>query len=82
MHQEDCAVEHSELAFCTTQELVSELVRRSTFLGVVVHSDEEWRGGTWGEERSFKVHFNSNLTTTEARRLLETIAEFIDRHHC
>lgn len=64
-----------ELSFFTTQELIAELMRRKTFMGVVVHSSEEVRGQVWEDERTFKVHFNDNLDTLGASRLLDTVAE-------
>jgi len=79
---EDRSVQDHDLAFFTTQELIDELMRRTTFLGVVVHSEKEFTGGPWGEERMFKVRFNSNLETAQASRLLDTVAEFMDRNHC
>jgi hypothetical protein len=70
----------SELAFFTTQELISELLSRQTFLGVVVHSEQEYRGGGWGQERMFQVSYNGNLDSVQAARLLDTVAEYIDLH--
>jgi hypothetical protein len=72
----------SELAFFTTEQLIDELIRRKTFLGVVVHSEEELKGDTWKGERIFKVDFNSNLNTGEACRLLDTVAEYMQWNHC
>jgi len=74
-------VESSELAFYTTQELIAELMRRQTFLGVVVNSQTEWKGGEWGEERTFEVHLNSNLDPVEASRLLSRVSDFMGLHH-
>ena len=71
----------NDLEFYTSKELVEELLRRSSFLGVVVHSDTDFRNGVWGDERNFKVEFNSNLSTSEAARLLETVAERIQLYH-
>ena len=73
-------MEPSELSFFTTQELIAELMRRRTFLGVVVHSEEELKRDQWGNERTFKVHFNSNLNTEKASRLLDSVSEYIDVH--
>jgi hypothetical protein len=70
-----------DLELFTTQELIDELLRRKTFLGVVVHSETELRG-SWDEEHLFRVHFNENLTTAETSRLLEIMAESIDREYC
>jgi hypothetical protein len=71
-----------ELAFYSTDELVSELIRRTTFLGVVVHCETDWKGGDWGDERTFNVEFNSNLDTAEASRLLGKVAEYLNLHCC
>ena len=70
----------SELAFYTAKELIDELMRRKTFLGVVVHSDEEMKASRWGDERLFKVHFNENLDSVQASRLLDTVSEYMDLH--
>jgi len=71
-------VDSSELAFYTNEELISELMRRRTFLGVVVQSESEWKDDQWGDERTFRVHFNGNLATEEAGRLLSRVASYID----
>lgn len=70
----------SDLAFYTTQELINELMSRQTFCGVVVHSAEDQKQNRWNEERTFKVHFNHNLNTGSASRLLDTVAEYMDVH--
>lgn len=75
-------MEAGELAFFSTEELVDELVRRTTFLGVVVHSETDWKGDAWGQERTFKVQFNSNLDTAEASRLLGRVAEYLNLNCC
>jgi len=71
-------VEQSDLAFFTSEDLIAELMRRQTFLGVVVQSESDWKHGEWGEERTFRVHFNGNLATEEASRLLGRVASYID----
>lgn len=75
-------MEAGELAFYSTEELVNELLKRTTFLGVVVHTEDDWKGNDWGEERTFKVRFNSNLETAEASRLLGRVAEYLNLHCC
>lgn len=70
----------SELAFYTAQELIEELMRRQTFCGVVVHSADEQKDSSWGEERIFKVHFNQNLDAARASRLLDSVSEYMDVH--
>jgi hypothetical protein len=67
-----------ELAFFTSQELIDELMRRNTFLGVVVHSEEEVKSDRWSGERYFKVHFNGNLDAPQACRLLGTVSEYME----
>ncbi|HVS34747.1 MAG TPA: hypothetical protein VMS17_04140 [Gemmataceae bacterium] len=68
----------SALELCTTRELVEELVRRKTFLGVIVHSEEELKE-EWQGERMFKVRFNENLNAGEACRLLGRVAEYMEQ---
>jgi len=72
----------TDLELVSTKELLDELLRRKTFLGVVVHSEQELKGKEWGGERIFKVHFNANMDVGQACRLLETVADYMDRHHC
>ena len=69
----------TDLAFYTTKELIAELMRRKTFLGIVVHSEKELKDPNWRGEQIFQVHFNSNLQPEEAGRLLDRIAEHIGR---
>ena len=71
----------SELDFFTTKELVDELMRRKTFLGVVVHSGDDMKSKEWSGETTFKVHFNSNLNTAQASHLLETVAQFLEQNN-
>ncbi|MBL8793857.1 MAG: hypothetical protein JNM56_08130 [Planctomycetia bacterium] len=71
-------MEPADLELFTTKQLVDELMRRKTFLGVIVHSEEEFKRDVWGPNRVFQVHFNENLTTETAGRLLDTIAESLD----
>ena len=70
-------MEPSELAFFTTDELIRELMSRKTFLGVVVRAENEERGEAWEGERTFRVHFNENLSAAEAGRLLDAVAPHI-----
>ena len=70
----------ADLAFFTTSELIDELLSRHTFLGVVVSSEQEHRGQDWSGEKQFKVHFNDNLSPSEAARLLGTVSEYMDLH--
>jgi hypothetical protein len=72
----------SDLALTTTKDLIGELMRRTTFMGIVVHAEPEWKGGPWNDQQTFRVHFNSNLSTPEATRLLDAIARQLDWNHC
>jgi hypothetical protein len=72
-------MEPSALELYTTRELVDELMRRRTFLGVVIHSEKELKG-EWEGERTFQVHFNDNLDAGQATRLLEAVAEYMEEH--
>lgn len=67
----------SGLEFFTTKELVDELMRRKTFLGIIIHAEDEHRGRSIGD-RVYKVHFNDNLDAPQAGRLLDVIAERMD----
>ena len=70
-------MDSSDLAFYTTNELVEEILRRKTFLGVVIQSEEDYRAPHWGRERIFKVQYNSNLSGDQAARLLDVVAEYV-----
>jgi hypothetical protein len=63
----------SGLELYTAEELIAELMRRTTFLGVVVHSEDEFKNRQWHDERIFKVHYNANLNREEAGRLLDAV---------
>ncbi|APW62541.1 hypothetical protein [Paludisphaera borealis] len=63
-----------ELELFATEELIDELLRRTTFQGVIVHSQEEAKNQDWDGERTFSVRFNGNLETQEAGRLLEVVS--------
>jgi hypothetical protein len=69
-----------DLELFTTSELIEELVRRTTFLGVVVHSPDPTRQPWKQGERTFRVHYNSNLDQDEAGRLLSVISDQMDRN--
>ena len=70
-------MDSSDLAFFTTDELVEEILRRKTFLGVVIQSEEDYRAPHWGPERIFKVQYNSNLNPEHAARLIDVVAEYM-----
>ncbi|WP_422928530.1 hypothetical protein [Singulisphaera sp. PoT] len=68
-----------ELALYTSQELIDELMRRKTFLGIVVHSEQEAKTDEWPEERIFRVRYNRNLEQEQVGRLLGVVSEYVDR---
>jgi hypothetical protein len=68
-----------DLALFTSQELVDELMRRKTFLGVVIHSEQEAKTDDWPEERIFKVRYKANLGAEQTGRLLGVVSEYLDR---
>ena len=67
----------NELAFYSSAELVDELLRRQSFLGVVVCAVGETRGRGWKGNKDFQVRFNDNLDAGSVRRLLNVVAEGI-----
>jgi hypothetical protein len=71
----------SELELYSTRELIDELMRRTTFLGVVVHTREEARGPWSDGERSFKIRYSPHLDRVEAGRLLAIVSEHMQRNH-
>jgi hypothetical protein len=68
-----------DLELYPTSELIAELMRRQTFLGIVIHSEEEQKGREWKGEKIFKVHFNSNLDAGQAARLLGAVTEHMEQ---
>ena len=65
----------SDLAFFTTDELIEEILRRKTFLGVVVHSERELREAVWENgAQLFQIRHNANLDAGEAVQLLRVVA--------
>ncbi len=67
-----------ELHFCTTQELIAELMRRHTFCGAVIHSTDDQKQEAWPAERIFRVHYSKNLDATRTSRLLSTVADYLN----
>jgi hypothetical protein len=70
----------ADLELFSTEELIAELMRRQTFLGVVVQSVDEHKEPQWSGQGAFKVHYNSNLDAEQACRLLEAVTESMDRY--
>jgi hypothetical protein len=76
----ESAMNAGAIELYTTKELVDELMRRRTFLGVVIHSEKELKG-EWPGEGTFQVHFNSNLDAGQACRLLDGVAQYMTFHY-
>jgi hypothetical protein len=72
MHPED-------LELYPTSDLIAELMRRQSFLGIVIHSEEEQKGQEWKGEKIFKVHFNANLDAGQVSRLLGAVTEHMEQ---
>ena len=70
----------SEIELYDTQELINELMRRTTFLGIIIHTREEYRGDWNSGERAFRVQHNQNLAVEEVGRLLALVGEHLDRN--
>jgi hypothetical protein len=66
-----------DLELFATEELIDELLRRTTLQGVIVHTREEARRQDWAGERMFSVRFNDNFETREAGRLLEVVSRHL-----
>jgi len=66
-----------ELELFSTTELINELLRRTTFQGVVVHAHDGAKSRNWIGERIFSVRFNANLGTEEAGRLLDVVGQHL-----
>lgn len=65
----------SELTFSTSKELVEELTTRSTFAGIVIHSDKEIRSDV-GEliDKNWDITY-SRLTARQVYDILKDAAE-------
>ena len=66
-----------DLELYGTEELIRELLRRTTFQGVIVHAVDGVKHADWEGERVFSVRHNANLDTEEAGRLLDVVSQYI-----
>ena len=66
-----------DLELFRTQDLIDELLRRTTFQGVIVHSRDEAKSRDWRGERIFQVRLNVNLVPEEAGRLLDVVSRYL-----
>jgi len=72
-------VNANDLEFFGTDELIAELMRRKTFLGVVIQAEGDYREARWQGDKNFQLHFNTNLEYEQVGRLLDAIADHIDQ---
>lgn len=66
-----------DLELYSTRELIDELLRRTTFQGVIVHAQDEAKNPEWDGERMFLVRHNASLDTEQAGRLLDVVSQHI-----
>ena len=66
-----------ELELFSTEELIDELMRRTTFQGVIIHARDGAKSRHWSGERVFRVRINQNLAPEEASRLLDVVSQQI-----
>lgn len=66
-----------ELDWVATQDLIKELLCRTTFQGIIIHASDEVKNRDWDGERLFTVRHNGNLDTEEAGRLLDVVSQYI-----
>jgi hypothetical protein len=66
-----------ELELFSTEELIDELMKRTTFQGVIVHARDGAKSRHWSGERVFRVRINQNLAPDEASRLLDVVSQHI-----
>ncbi len=69
----------NQLELVATQELIDELLKRTTFQGVIIHAVDGVKHRHWVGERVFAVRHNANLDTEEAGRLMDVVREYIAR---
>ena len=68
-----------DLELFSTEELIDELLRRTTFQGVIIHARGGAKSRHWSGERVFRVRFNANLQLEEASRLLDVVSQHISK---
>jgi hypothetical protein len=67
----------NDLELFSTKELINELLRRTTFQGVIIHSRDEAKNPDWKDERVFNVCLNANLDIESAGRLLGVVSQHL-----
>jgi len=67
----------ADLELFSTAELIEELLQRTTFQGVIIHSRDEAKSLEWSGERIFRVRHNANFDTEKVGRLLDVVSQYI-----
>ncbi len=62
--------------FCTNEELINELMKRKTFVGIVI-SANDFRSVDNGTPSDFRVYGNG-LLESEAKNLLSFVVNHLD----
>jgi hypothetical protein len=65
-----------DLELCTTEELLVELTRRATFQGVVLVSQDEFKGQAWRNEAPF-VLVSANLTPDQVIHVMASAVQHL-----
>lgn len=60
-----------ELEFCTTEELVDELTKRTTFAGIVIRSENEARGSEIAIHQNWDITYSNGFSNKQVAELLE-----------
>jgi len=66
-----------DLELFSTQDLIDELMRRTTFQGVVVYAPDGAKDPHWEGERIFVARHNASLDVEQAGRLLDVVSQYI-----
>jgi hypothetical protein len=70
-----------ELSLYTAEELIDELMGRSTFQGIVIRAEDSYKGGPWKGEQTYKASWTSNLGDARIEQVLEQVAQGVRRHN-
>ena len=65
----------NDLEFYTSEELIRELLARTTFVGIVIHSEKEAIGVS--KHKSFQMSCSSNLNPDQAFMILDSCVEYM-----
>ena len=66
-----------DLELCSTDELVNELTRRTTFAGIIIHSEKECRGKEITIHQNWDITYSNGFSNRKVAELLEdAVAHF------